>query len=312
LAKGLKMEAAKKKSAGNRIFNISQLSRLDNGNLKCKFCDIEVQYVSAHTKKSSRTPVAAYLKLWQDSDYKEGCGYSVKIAVDELVAQSNVIEDISPIFELQEDRSYLFRMNILIEAQRVAQELSDVETNNIERQSSGRNYVRSEQHLASYFRSASGIAKLRSLILESSDVELLTQLVKIKYKDSSISWNDFYYDETRYHILFNRLTKGNLPYPVAVNVIIREESEYYKAAKRFHWSCQCYCETTQINAINRLIIPTLRLAEERLASQFSSDNKYLVVGEVWASKVTREEFASRYFNISIFHKSQFMKEIDVQ
>jgi hypothetical protein len=309
LTKGLKMEAAKKKSTGNRIFNISQLSKLDNRNLKCKFCDTEVQYVSAHTKKSSRTPVAAYLKLWQDSDHEEDCGYSVKVAVDELVAQSNAIEDISSIFELQEDGTYLFRMNILVEAQRVAQELSDVETNNIERQFSGRKYIRSEQHLASYFRSASGIAKLRSLILESSDVELLTQLVKIKYKDSFINWNDFYYDETRYHVLFNRLTKGNLPYPVAVNVIIREESEYYKAARRFHWSCQCYSETTQSNGIKRLIVPSLRLAKERLASQFSLDNKYLVVGEAWASKVPREESISRYFNISIFNKSQFTMDL---
>jgi hypothetical protein len=310
LTKGLKMEAAKKKSTGNQIFNISQLSKLDNGNLKCKFCNAEVQYVSAHTKISSKTPIASYLKLWQNSEHSEDCGYSVKVAVDELVAQSNAIEDISPIFELQKDGSYLFRMNILVEAQSVAQELSDVETNNIERQFSGRNYVSSEKHLASYFRSASGIAKLRSLILESSDVELLTQLVKIKYKDSFINWNDFYYDETRYHVLFNRLTKGKLPYPVAVNVTVKGELKYYESAKYCPWSYQCYSH--KINESERVMIPWLQLAEEQLARQISSRNTYLVVGAAWAPKVREEHPIYRNFNISIFNKSQFTKEIDAQ
>ncbi len=314
MAKGLKMESAKKKDSGSCIFNIGQLSKLNNGNLKCKFCDAEVQYVSAHTKGASKTPVAAYLKLWQDEIHNENCGYSVKGAVDQLVADSNAIEDISPIFELQEDGSYLFRMNILVEAQRVAQELSSVgnDINNSEQQFGGRNYVRTERHLASYFRSASGIAKLRALIQDSSDVEMLAQLVKIQYKDSFIGWNDFYYDESRYHVLFNRLAKSRLPHPVAVNLTIKGEVNYYEAAKYFPWSFQCYSETVHANESKRVIIPKLQLAKERLASHISSGNTYLVVGEVWANKVKDEGSIFRNFNVSVFNKSQVKKEIDAQ
>lgn len=306
------MESARKKNAGNETFSIGQLNKADNGNLKCKFCDADVQYVSAHTKKASETPVAAYLKLWQDEYHREGCGYSVKGAVDLLVAGSNAIEDIPSIFELQEDGSYLFRMNILVEAQRVARELSAIDSDHInsERQFEGKNYVRTEQHLASYFRSASGIAKIRALIEDSSDIELLTRLVKIQYQDNFIGWNDFYYDESRYHVLFNRLAKSKLPHPVAVNVTIKGEVKYYAAAKNFPWSFQCYGEKTQADESTRVIIPKLQFVNEVFAKQISSDDAYLVVGEVWASPVKDEKCIFRNFNISVFNKSQFKKEID--
>ena len=174
MTKGLKMDSARKKNAGANVFNISCLNKSGNGNLKCKFCDAEVQYISAHAKIASKTPVSAYLKLWQGERHDEYCGYSVKGAVDQLVAGSNAIEDVSPIFELQKNGSYLFRMNILVEALSVAEELSSCANvdNELERKFSGRDYVRTGRHLASYFRSASGIARLRGLIQESSDVEV--------------------------------------------------------------------------------------------------------------------------------------------
>lgn len=312
MAKGLKMEAARKKDFESRVFNIGQLSKSDNGNLKCRFCDAEVQYVSAHTKGASKTPIAAYLKLWQEENHNADCGYSVKGAVEQLVADSNAVEDISPIFELQEDGSCLFRMNILVDAQRVAKDSLSIgnDHNGLVRQFDGRNYVRTERRLASYFRSASGIAKLRALVQDSSDVELLGRLVKIQHKDNFISWNDFYYDESRYHVLFNRLERSKLFHPVAVKVTAKGEVNYYAAAKYFPWSFQCYSETIYINGSKRVIIPRLQLAKERFANQISLGDTYLVVGEAWVSKAKDEKSIFRNFNISVFNKSQFTKEID--
>lgn len=121
-------------------------------------------------------------------------------------------------------------MNILVDAQKVAQDLSKSgkELEASEHLSSRRNYIRSEKQLASYFRSAAGIAKLRALIQESSDVEALKEAIKIQYKDSFVSWNDFYYDETRYKTLFNRLLKGKVSHPVAVSITLRGGVSFYK------------------------------------------------------------------------------------
>ncbi len=312
MSKGIKMEFSKKKNSGETIYHISKLKKSDNGNLNCRYCGADVQYVSAHTRGASKMPVSAYLKLWRDAEHSNECGYSVKGAVDLLVAESNSVEDTYPIFELQDDGSYLFRMNILVDAQRVEQELSKSgkEFEASEHLSSRRNYIRSEKQLASYFRSAAGIAKLRSLIQESSDVEMLKNAIKIQYKDSFVSWNDFYYDETRYKILFNRLLKGRVSHPVAVNVTLKGEVSLYKEAKYFPWSFQSYSQTVNTDGEKLVYIPKLQLAKESFIKNISDGDTLLVIGDAWANKVKDDSSIFRGFNISVFNRSQFKKEIE--
>jgi len=312
LGKGIKMEFAKKKYPGGKVFHISKLRKSDNGNLNCKYCETDIQYVSAYTRSASNTPVSAYLKLWQDAEHSNGCGYSVKGAVDLLVAKSNSVEDTNPIFELQSDGSYLFRMNILIDAQRVAQKISESggEFESSEHLSTRRNYIRSEKQLASYFRSAAGIAKIRALIQESSDVEELRNIIKIQYKDSFISWNDFYYDDTRYQVLFKRLAKGSLTHPVAVNLTLKGQVNFYKDAKYLPWSFQCYSQTIAENNKKLVYIPKLQFAKESFSKSISAGDTLLVVGDAWANKVKDESSIFRNLNISVFNKSQFKKEIE--
>ncbi len=308
------MEFSKKNDSGDTIYHISKLKKSDNGNLNCRYCGIDVQYVSAYTRGASNTPVSAYLKLWQDAEHSNECGYSVKGAVDLLVAESKSIENTNPIFELQDDGSYLFRMNILVDAQKVAQDLSKSgkEFEASEHFSSRRNYIRSEKQLASYFRSATGIAKLRALIQECSDVEALKNAIKIQYKDSFISWNDFYYDETRYKILFNRLFKGRVSHPVAVNITLKNELNFYKEARYFPWSFQSYSQTVTTNDEKLVYIPKLQLAKESFTKNISAGDTLLVIGDAWANKIKDESSIFRGFNISVFNRSQFKKEIETE
>lgn len=306
------MEFSKKNDSGDTIYHISKLKKTDNGNLNCKYCGTDIQYVSAYTRGASNTPVSAYLKLWQDAVHNDECGYSVKGAVDLLVAESNSVEDTNPIFELQDDGSYLFRMNILMDAQKVAKDLSKSgkEFEESEHLSLRRNYIRSEKQLASYFRSAAGIAKLRALIQESTDVEALKKAIKIQYKDSFVSWNDFYYDETRYKILFNRLLKGRVSHPVAVNITLKGEVNLYKEAKYFPWSFQSYSQIVDNKGEKIIFIPKLQLAKESFTKILSAGDTLLVIGDVWANKVQDESSIFRNFNISVFNRSQFKKEIE--
>jgi len=312
LSKGIKMNFAKKNDYGNQIFHISKLSKLNNGNLNCKYCGVEIMYVSAHTKKSSSTPVPAYLKLWKGINHGDECGYSVKGAVELLASNSNSVENNNSIFELQKDGNYLFRMNILVDAQKTAQELAQSENNFTNNQDSAtrRKYIASERQLASYFRSATGIAKLRALIQESKGIEELTNLVKIQYKDKYIPWNNFYYDETRYQILFNRLCKGKITHPIAVNITVKGDIKHYDKAKLFQWSYQCYSQTVKNNQNKLVFIPALQLAKERLSKNILSGGTLLVVGDAWANKIKNETLMFRNFNISIFNKSQIKKEVD--
>lgn len=313
MSKGIKMEFSKKNDSGDKIYHISELKKSDNGNLRCRYCGTDIQYISAYTRNASNKPVAAYLKLWQDYKHTNKCGYSVKGAVDLLVADSNSVEDVSPIFEAQNDGSYLFRMNILMDAQKVAKDLlkSDKELESSEHLLSTRNYIRSEQQLTSYFRSAAGITKLRALIQERSDVEVLKKLIKIQYKDEFISWDDFYYDETRYNILFDRLLKNKVWYPVAVNITLKSEVAFYKEAKYFPWSFQCYSQIVDNKNENLIFIPKFCLAKEHFTKNILAGDTLLVVGNVWADKIKDESSKFRNFNISSFNSSQFKKEIEL-
>lgn len=312
MSKGIKMEFARKNDSGDTIFHISKLHRNDNGNLNCRYCGANVQYVSAYVRHASNTPVSAYLKLWQESKHAIGCGYSVKGSVDLLVADSNAVETTAPIFERQRDGSYLFRMNILLDAQRVAQHLieSGEDFDSSEHLSTPRNYIRSEQQLASYFRSAAGIAKIRSLIQDSEDAEELSRLVKIQFKDDLIDWNDFYYDETRYHVLFKRLINGRLPHPVAVNLTLKGQVNHSINARLFHWNFQCYSQIRERDDKKMVYIPKLYMAKENFTRSIFGDDTLLVVGNAWASEVKDKASIFRSFNISIFNASQFKKEID--
>lgn len=312
MSKGIKMEFARKNDSGDIIFHISKLHRNDNGNLNCRYCGTNVQYVSAYTRQASNTPVAAYLKLWQESEHAKDCGYSVRGAVDLIVAESNSVESKNPIFELQRDGSYLFRMNILVDAQKVAQEISESggDFESSPHVSTHRNYIRSERQLASYFHSAAGIAKLRALIQESSDIDDLSSLIKIQFKNNFISWNDFYYEKERYHILFNRLSKGSLTHPVAVNLMIKGEPKHFDGAKYFPWSFQCYSQTRNEDNKKIVYVPKLQLAKEKFSKSILSNDTLLVVGSAWANEIKDKSLIFRGFNVSVFNKSQFKKEID--
>ena len=158
MGKGLKMAAARKEDTDNKVFKIYQLEKDDNGNLICEFCPAEVQYISAHTRRASKTPIAAYLKLWQNAEHRSDCPNTINSAINILVAKSKDIEGISQIFQPDQQGNYQFRMNILVESMKVAREASNIAAgnNNIIRVVAGREYVHSGQYLASYFRSASG------------------------------------------------------------------------------------------------------------------------------------------------------------
>ena len=306
------MQAARKKDSGDIVFKIHQISTSDNGKLKCKLCPAEVQYVSEHTRGASNTPVAAYLRLSQREKHRKDCEYSVNVAIDKLVAESKAVEDISQIFDLYKVGSYLFRMNILIEALEVAQEASKMDNalNGSKRVITGRRYVHTGQHLDSYFRSATGLVRLRALIEDASDIKLLTQIVKIQYKDSSIPWKNFYYDQPRYPELFNSLSKRKIFHPVALNLTISKKAKYSKDAKYLPWSFQCYSEIIFDNGNNLVFIPRLRLAKEEFSTKLSQGDTVLVVGKAWTHEVTNANSIFRNFSVSVYNESQFMKELD--
>ncbi len=303
------MVSAKKKDTGDEEFHISQLSKEDNGNLLCQSCNTEIQYTSAYPIGNEGKIVAAYLRLWQHAQHNEHCRYTVKGAVNRLVANSQALENTHSIFEAQPDGSYVFRMNILCDAHHVAQSMSQSQQDpqsNSHSALTRTNYIRSERQLASYFNSAVGIAKIKALLqsADKEDNDELEKLIKIQFDGKLIPWKDFYYDESRYHVLYSRLVKKQIKHPIAINVSLKSKPSYYDGAKRYPWSIQCYKQVEPPKA-KLAYIPKLQFIKEELCAQLSPKDNLLVVGNAWAKEPNKD---FRNFNIGVFKRSQIKKE----
>lgn len=305
MGKGLKMYYAKK---NNGSFYVAQIAKEDNGMLFCDGCDAKVQYVSGYMRKT--TPVAPYLKLWQNEIHENNCKFSIDGSIQLLASESKAVEDLGKlIFEFEQDGSYIFRMNVLLDAKNEFQKMMDSQKDDQDLVlKKNINYLSNKKKLSHYFRSAAGIAKLRSLIEDSDDIELLKSKIKIFYKDKKIAWNDFYYDESRYHILFNRLIKKEITYPVAVNVVVKGNMQFYEQAKRFNYSYKCYSQLLKDKESSIRFIPTLQLTNKEIGENLLDKDRVIVIGDGWANKVFDSDNIFRNFNIGIYDKSQFMKE----
>ncbi|QPE16351.1 hypothetical protein IMQ36_14410 [Providencia rettgeri] len=160
--------------------------------------------------------ISPYLRLGPNQEHSASCKSNVRRAVEVLVAKSTNIEDTKDIF-LSEQGTFIFRMNVLLEAEsdfKRAKKAYEDEYDSEIRERKSREYKASERRLSNYFNSAAGIAKIWERIEESSDKKLLSELVVIEFNGKKIKWNNFFYDESRYPILYK---KGDgIEHPVAI------------------------------------------------------------------------------------------------
>jgi hypothetical protein len=309
MAKGIKMDSGRKKSVGQKIFKISQISKKDNGDLSCTYCSAKIMYVSSYMILSSGKKVSAYLKLWSNENHDEDCRNTVDGAVRQVVAESKAVEGNQSIFEDQQDRSVIFRLNLLKDAQEVIEKAVSINNNSrdIDKEFIGTDYIKSGQKIESYFRSAIGVAKIRTLIQENDELEKFKKLVKIEYKGSIYSWNDFYYDNDRYHVLANKLEKSRIDHPIALVVTTKKPFEYFENARKYRWTIQCFSERHNDKAKNRVIIPRIKTSIEKIADMFTVQSTYILVGDVWLQPVKYDIY--RNINIAIHTRAQFQIDI---
>lgn len=259
MAKGMKMGSCRKLNYDNEIFALKQISKEDNGKLICQFCSAKVMYVSSHTRQSSKKKVSAYLKLWLNEEHHENCQNTLKKAVNHLVAQSQAVENSQPIFKKQQDKNIIFRLNLLQEAQKSLQSKPVCNQKTPENIFTGNKYVKSDKVLSSYFHSAVGIAKIRGLIeQDKDDIRGLENTVKIQYKGRLIPWNNFYYDDKRYHVLSKRLEKSKVEHPIALKVTVKKQPYYYENPSRYPWNIQCFSEQYEKEDKKEVIIPSIK------------------------------------------------------
>ncbi|ECC1692326.1 hypothetical protein DPB93_07260 [Salmonella enterica subsp. salamae] len=307
MAEGLKMFYARHERDKSRRIPVAEIEQSDKKGLICEFCDAKIDCVKAHQRNGKN--ISAFLRLHKNESHRSNCGNIVKSAINALVAHSQSIEDGKPLIDNGES-NFIFRMNVLIDAtltSKKAKIAMDEEINPEEKVRKRIRYQKAEKCLSDYFNTATGVARIRSKIEESTDKKSLSDLVKIVYDGKQISWNDFFYDEERYPVLFKKADK--IKHPVAILITVKHQQKHVKTAKNEFYSLNGdVCVLENEDKTKDYFSPALTCNDETFFEKFQPGDEIVIVGNVRiTTKPWIEGKTYKNLNFSIINKKQITR-----
>lgn len=302
---GIKMGQARMKDTGT-VRLISELSKDDKGNIECVHCGVDIKYTGSYPKRvnGENRIIQAYLSQWPDRHHEEGCPYNVKAAVKAFVAESQAVEDVRPVFDEVFGGGCSFNLNLIVDSLKIAPKVDGGGALGVQ----GTEYIQTGEQLSRFIRSATGIAKIRALLDSSDDIRALKEEIKIVFNGREITWGDFFFDDQRYHILSDRLSKtanGFGPHPVAMQVKFKEIAENeFDGVLRVQARCFKGKDRGEGDTLE-LFIPKVSSVKENIFRRFQVEKEYVVVG------VSYQKVNGKFKNIFIkLHNPNQIKKTD--
>ncbi|WP_203461851.1 hypothetical protein [Enterobacter cloacae] len=307
MAEGLKMFYARDARNIYSHIPVADIKESERDRLICEFCPAKISWVKAHKRNGKN--ISAFLRLQKNEEHTFDCKNSVKSAITSLVAHSQNIEDGKLLLEAQ-DSAFIFRMNVLIEASAALRKASftpDEEADSEEKARKRIRYKKTEKRLADYFNTAAGIAKIRAKIEESSDKKTLSDLVKIDYNGKKISWNDFFYDEDRYPILFKKAEK--IAHPVAILITVKQAQKHINTERGSFCSLKGeLCTLEHEDKSKEFFAPGLTCNDTTFFENLGAKDEIIVIGKVRPTiKQWGEGKIFKNLNINVFNKKQITR-----
>ncbi|MCK7417634.1 hypothetical protein L8P13_16120 [Enterobacter cloacae] len=307
MAEGLKMFYARDARNIYSHIPVADIKESERDRLICEFCPAKISWVKAHKRNGKN--ISAFLRLQKNEEHTFDCKNSVKSAITSLVAHSQNIEDGKLLLEAQ-DSAFIFRMNVLIEASAALRKASftpDEEADSEEKARKRIRYKKTEKRLADYFNTAAGIAKIRAKIEESSDKKTLSDLVKIDYNGKKISWNDFFYDEDRYPILFKKAEK--IAHPVAILITVKQAQKHINTERGSFCSLKAeLCTLEHEDKSKEFFAPGLTCNDTTFFENLGAKDEIIVIGKVRPTiKQWGEGKIFKNLNINVFNKKQITR-----
>lgn len=307
MAEGLKMFYARDERNINSHIPVADIKESDREGLICEFCPAKISWVKAHKRNGKN--ISAFLRLQKNEEHTFNCKNNVKSAITSLVAHSQNIEDGKLLLEAQ-DSAFIFRMNVLIEASAALRKTSFTSEEEADPEEKARKrirYKKTEKHLADYFNTATGIAKIRAKIEESSDKKALAELVQIDYNGKKISWNDFFYDEDRYPILFKKAEKT--AHPVAILITVKQAQKHINTERSHFYSLKGeLCTLEHEDRSKEFFAPSLTCNDTTFFENLEAKDEIIVVGNV---RTTTNHWGEgktfKNLNFNIFNKKQITR-----
>lgn len=296
---GIKMGSALDRLG--QIVRRNQMAGVDTSALTCRHCLARVNFVAAYTKQSSKVTVQAFFRLNAKQVHGPHCPHNVAGLIECLASESRDAEGAHPILVPAGADQFVLRLNLLCN---VICGMDAVGAHVPSPEDAMRSTYRPDgRMLASYLRSATGVAKLRSLVSDRSEVE---DRIRIQYHDEQIPWRDFFFDDDRFEQLYVRLSRhGQGRHPVAVAVTTKVLREWKTG--QWRWLVQCFGDTATSSDGRKRVIPDLLFADADLWKTIHPNREYVVV----AMAEAKENDRFRTLVIRITHPSQMaLVEID--
>lgn len=304
----VKMEYAKARSSGQPV-HISEACDSMRGQLVCRYCEADLKYTASY-KTRADILVSAFFSLMPHKRHSEVCRYNVKSSVEVIVSEAESVDDVEPIFKKVFDQGYEFNLNILTDSltYRTHGEGHSAATEALTPRAT--RFSLTGDKIARYIRSATGIAKLRSLLEHSSDVAELSSLIKLKANGLNVSWSDFYYSWDRYDVLVNRLKKlrsgQRFPHPVALHAKIKDVTAFNE---RGNVKARCYRGNDKVRlGVTELNIPHVSSSNPKVIEKFNEEDEIVIVG---VPKLNQRDASDtkRYMNVDMWlsHSQQIAK-----
>jgi hypothetical protein len=241
-------------------------------NLVCEECDAHVTWVTqqVHEGRGGRTYEGRFARLMPGIQHGPSCPYDLDNAILRLVGES-VCADVPGNILVQDGKKVELRLHVLDEAERVASGAVGTMGND-QTSITGARYVTTKQKLASYLKTATGVARLWERITDDAQGQLKERIIIIS-DGKPIEWCDFFYDEKRYTALC-AVGSGRGPTHLVAIVVVPKSKNH----KDNRWHLQCYKQTDPKD--DSVCIPHLYISDNEIASLLHPERAFLLVARV--------------------------------
>lgn len=281
-----RMDSARLQSNSTRIVHARDYEKVIHGPAVCEDCHCEVVGVHGGVRNvnGEQIQIDAFFRLPPHAEsrgtgHTSNCHYNVGRIVERIVAQSREIKDLDEEADLlvaARKRRAEFRLHILMETLRwMSAKFTNANADSREQVEPpiGTRYVRSEEWLTPYLKTAKAMLSLVAAIQERPE---LASWIVLKYASHTLTWDEFFYDLEDYCGLFNYLSAHKDEYPrvrrpIAIAVeIIRTTKPKLTASG--YWRVLGRASRCQWRGSGSIVAirPVLYVADKELADQLSN------------------------------------------
>lgn len=315
MGKGIGMPSAKRASTGAVVR--ADAVETKSGPFKCLGCGVPVRRVSGYPLHGEDPDLKRFVQPFfrlptgEENQHVSNCGYTpagqVKLLVDRAVA---VEDSVNPFTQKEVDGSIVFRMNIPmeeLERERVPGpplEKPDYPAR-VEQVWSGR-------RLASFCRSAVGLAKLWQELETRSAQADLRKRVRIALKGKQIRWEDFFFPPENLGEFADKVEGKALDYPVALLLHVKKITRTKQGKLKAEFT-----PMQDNTASQKTYISVNVFGPGEIIADFVPGQHYILFGEFWhqnenvyAPAGTSIRSLYRNFGVKLFSHAQF-ERLDV-